>query len=74
MKAVLEERVQQHTVEQMNVVFGGNAEHIEKPIANGMLGNVEAFKIHGGVDAERAHADGARSDEPQEQQQHRSEQ
>ena len=59
MKSIPKECVRQHTDEQP--VFGGNAEHIEKPIANCMSGNVEASKIHAGADA----------DEPQEQQQQR---
>ena len=42
---VTKECVRQHTDKQL--VFGGNAEHIEKPIASGMLGNAEASKIQG---------------------------
>ena len=37
--------VRQRTDEQL--VFGGNAEHIERPIASGMLGNAEESKIQG---------------------------
>ena len=68
--------VRAETGQVIQFVSGGNAEHIKKPIANGMLGNVEASKIHAGVDVERARdadADVVGGKVPQEPpQQHRS--